>query len=66
LAHYFWNVGVLVNARYLEHRVSGARAVVLSYGASSGFPAGFTAYLDHHFPSVNTLANTIWWVKPSK
>jgi hypothetical protein len=60
LAHYFWNVGVLVNAGYLESRVSAARAVVLSYGASSGFPTGFTQYLDKHYARVQTKANTVW------
>jgi hypothetical protein len=60
LAHYFWNIGVLVNARYLERRLPGATVVVLSYGASSGYPAGFVAYLDAHYPHLTTIANTIW------
>lgn len=62
LAHYFWNVGVLVDAGYLERRVSAARAVVLSYGASSGYPAGFTRYLNARYASVRTKANTVWLV----
>jgi hypothetical protein len=60
LAHYFWNLGVLVNARYLERRVQRAAAVVLSYGASSGYPAGFVAYLNARYRRVTTIANTIW------
>ena len=60
LAHYFWNVGVLVNARYLERRLSTARAVVLSSGASSGYPTGFTAYLDARFPRLVTPTTTVW------
>lgn len=62
LAHYFWNVGVLVNARYLERRVSGARVVVMSSGASSGYPTGFTAYLDQRFERVNKPTTTVWLV----
>jgi 4-amino-4-deoxy-L-arabinose transferase-like glycosyltransferase len=60
LAHYFWNVGVLVHAPYLERRVPRAGAVVLSYGASSGFPAGFVRYLNAQYTSVQTPANTVW------
>jgi hypothetical protein len=64
LAHYFWNVGVLKDAKYLELPLPGAAAVVLSYGASSGYPAGFVDYLDHHYPSIRTRANTIWLLHP--
>ena len=60
LAHYFWNVGVLKDATYLELRLPAAAAVILSYGASSGYPSGFVGYLDHHYPSIRTRANTIW------
>lgn len=60
LDHYFWNVGVLVNARYLENRVHAARAVVLSSGASSGFPTGFTAYLDRHFDHLRRPTTNVW------
>jgi hypothetical protein len=63
LAHYFWNVGVLVNARYLERRVPKAAGVVLSYGASSGYPAGFVDYLNVHYPRMATVANTIWIIE---
>ncbi len=66
LAHYFWNVGVLIDARYLERRVRSARAVVLSYGASSGYPAGFIRYLDRHYLSADTMDNTIWWIRRRK
>ena len=62
LAHYFWNVGVLVNAGYLERRVSGARVVVMSSGASSGFPTGFTAYLNQHFQRISRPTTTVWLV----
>jgi hypothetical protein len=60
LAHYFWNVGVLVDARWLERRLHGSGAVVLSYGASSGYPAGFVQYLNRHYPSVPTPVTRIW------
>ena len=59
-AHYFWNVGVLVNARYLERRLRTARAVVLSSGASSGYPTGFAAYLNARFPRLVTPTTTVW------
>jgi len=60
VAHYFWNVGVLVNAKYLEQRLPHAQAMVLSYGASSGYPAGLVAYLNAHYRRVDTRANTVW------
>lgn len=61
LLHYFWNIGLLVDARYLERHVQQAGAVVLSYGASSGYPAGFTQYLDARYHRrVDTAANTVW------
>lgn len=60
LAHYFWNVGVLVNASYLERRVHAARAVVLSTGASSGYPFGFTMYLNQHFSRVRRPTTYVW------
>lgn len=65
LAHYFWNIGVLVNAKYLERRVSGARAVVLSSGASSGYPSGFTTYLDRHFPRLVRPTTRVWLIPRS-
>jgi hypothetical protein len=60
--HYFWNVGVLLPASALERRLDQARMVVLSYGASSGYPAGFIRFLDARFPKVRTRANTVWVV----
>lgn len=60
VAHYFWNVGVLVDAKYLEQRLPHAQAVVLSYGASSGYPAGLVAYLNTHYRRLDTRANTVW------
>jgi len=60
VAHYFWNVGVLVDAKYLEKRLPRAEAVVLSYGASSGYPAGLVSYLNTHYRRLDTRANTIW------
>lgn len=60
VAHYFWNVGVLVNAHYLERRLPKDVAVVVSYGSSSGYPAGFTQYLDAGFNRVKTRSNTVW------
>jgi len=60
VAHYFWNVGVLLDAKYLEKRLPRAQAVVLSYGASSGYPAGLVAYLNTHYRRVDTRVNTVW------
>ncbi len=60
VAHYFWNVGVLVDAEFLEKRLPRAQAVVLSYGASSGYPAGLVSYLNTHYRRVDTPANTVW------
>ncbi len=63
VAHYFWNVGVLVSAKYLEQRLLHTQAVVLSYGASSGYPAGLVPYLNKlntHYHRVDTRANTVW------
>jgi Dolichyl-phosphate-mannose-protein mannosyltransferase len=62
LAHYFWNIGVLVNAGYLEQRVHSARAVVLSSGASSGYPAGFIRYLNHRYHDETRPTTTVWIV----
>jgi hypothetical protein len=62
LAHYFWNVGVLVNARYLESRVHAARAVVLSSGASSGYPTGFTEYLNKRYNRLSTPTTYVWFL----
>jgi len=45
VAHYFWNVGVLVNASYLKNKLRKTRLVVRSLGASSGYPAGFEEYV---------------------
>lgn len=63
LDHYFWNVGVLVDAQYLEQRLPKRGAVVLSYGASSGFPPGFTAYLASRYHRVRNKSNTVWLLK---
>lgn len=60
LTHYFWNVGVIVDARFLERRVGRSGAVVLSHGASSGYPAGFRRYLDRRYPRIDTASATIW------
>ena len=65
LAHYFWDVGVLIDAHFLERRLPGAGAVVLSYGASSGYPAGFIGYLNRRYARVNTGTTTVW-ILPAK
>jgi hypothetical protein len=57
---YFWNVGVLVGPEFLERHLYDVSAIVLSYGASSGFPAGFERYLDQHYHRIETPANTVW------
>jgi hypothetical protein len=66
LDDYFWNIGVLVNARYLEKRVPRAQAVVLSYGASSGYPRGFVAWLDRQYRRQNVGAATVWETRDKK
>lgn len=60
LQHYFWNVGVLVNATDLERTAGRSGAIVLSHGASSGYPAGFLAWLDHRYKRIDTPDTTIW------
>lgn len=65
-AHYFWNVGPLVDASYLERRVRRASAAVLSTGASSGFPPGFTAYLDQRYRRVESTTTTIWLTRSAR
>jgi GPI transamidase subunit PIG-U len=61
--HYFWNVGVLVDAQYLEQRLPKRGAVVLSYGASSGFPAGFTAFMNSRYRGLKTGESTVWLIR---
>jgi hypothetical protein len=63
---YFWNIGVLVNAAYLESRVDRARAVVLSSGASSGYPSGFTTYLNRRYKRVQKPTTTVWLLPRSR
>lgn len=61
LDDYFWNVGVLVNAKGLEKGLPAASAVVLSHGASSGYPAGFVRYLNRHYRGAD-IGNTRLWL----
>lgn len=63
LDHYFWNVGVLVDAHFLEARLPAASAVVLSHGASSGYPAGFVGYLNRHYRHIDTGATAVWRIR---
>jgi hypothetical protein len=63
LMHYFWNVGVLVDARYLEARTGNSGAIVLSHGASSGYPAGFLHWLDRRYVRIETPVTTVWLTK---
>ncbi|MGH2443638.1 MAG: ArnT family glycosyltransferase [Chloroflexota bacterium] len=63
LAHYFWNEGVLVDGSFLENRLQPPEAVVLSYGASSGFPPGFVQYLDRRSAPQSVGVNTVWFLK---
>lgn len=66
LAHYFWNLGVLVNAGYLEARLPGRGAVVMSRGASSGFPAGFTKFLDARWKPTRLRSTTVWLIRSGR
>ncbi|HZU13137.1 MAG TPA: glycosyltransferase family 39 protein [Chloroflexota bacterium] len=66
LAHYFWNVGVIVSKTYLERRLGGAGAIVLSHGASSGYPRGFVAYVRSRHYRTFDLNGTIVWVLPGQ
>lgn len=63
LTHYFWNVGVLIDAKYLEQRMGRSGAVVLSHGASSGYPSGFLHWLDRRYVRIETPSTTIWLTK---
>ncbi|HLJ66394.1 MAG TPA: hypothetical protein VKX16_03435, partial [Chloroflexota bacterium] len=56
---YFWNIGVLVDAHYLQHHFGRTGVVVLSRGASSGFPTGFIESLRCGLPRQVALA-TVW------
>jgi MFS family permease len=60
LAHYFWNIGVLVDPYYLERRLPQAAAVVMSSGASSGFPVGLTGELDQTMRQVRVGSIAVW------
>jgi hypothetical protein len=66
LDDYFWNDGVLVNARYLEQQAPRASAVVMSYGASSGFPRGFKGWLDRRYTRIDLTTATVWLIRSSK
>jgi MFS family permease len=63
LAHYFWNVGVLVDDHYLERHLSEASVVILSSGPSSGFPAGFVSYLNARYHSRRAGTATVWLLR---
>lgn len=63
LEHYFWNVGVLVSARSLEADLSGSSAVVLSHGASSGYPGGFVGYLNRHYGGASIGSTRVWLIR---
>jgi 4-amino-4-deoxy-L-arabinose transferase-like glycosyltransferase len=62
LAHYFWDVGPLIDAHYLERRLPGTGAVVLSYGTSSGYPAGFIDFLNARYRRSDTGATSVWLI----
>lgn len=64
VAHYFWNVGVLVNASYLENRLSKTRLVVRSLGASSGYPTGFEEYVRKRSVARVSTADIIYALRP--
>lgn len=59
---YFWNIGVLVNAGYLEKRLPSDAVVIRSTGASSGYPRGFSAFLDSHERTVRSGTTTVWFL----
>jgi hypothetical protein len=63
LRDYFWNVGVLVNARYLERRLRRVAAVVMSHGASSGYPAGFGRWLDRRYRRTTAGTADVWLLR---
>jgi hypothetical protein len=66
LDDYFWNVGPLVNARHLERRVPYASAVVMSHGASSGYPKGFQRWLNAHYRRHNVGTASVWFMRQKK
>jgi hypothetical protein len=60
LAPYFWNVRPLVSGTTLEHQLPCAAAVVMSSGASSGYPQGLISYLDRHYRARRQGGATVW------
>lgn len=64
LAHYFWNVGVLVNASYLKSKLGRTRLVVRSVGASSGYPSGFEEYVRKQSASHASATDIIYVLRP--
>ena len=66
LGHYFRNVGTVWSAQDVERYVPRARLVVLSYGASSGYPPGVQEYLTRTYPRFDTKANTVWRITTAR
>jgi hypothetical protein len=60
-ANYFWNIGVIVTGKYLEKFLPGSAAVVLSHGASSGYPAGFIDFVSRRY-KLHAAGNVSVWV----
>jgi hypothetical protein len=61
MADYFWNMDTVINARYLEYRLSRAGAVILTRLVTQPFPPGFTRYLrDAGYIHIHTPATEIW------
>lgn len=63
VADYFWNMGSVISARYLEYRLAAAGAVVLTERVAPTYPSGFTAYLDHErYRHVHTGSTEVWFI----
>ncbi|GAC1327542.1 MAG: hypothetical protein NVSMB22_19060 [Chloroflexota bacterium] len=63
VADYFWNMGSVLSARYLEHRLVSAGAVVLTERVAPTYPSGFTDYLDRkRYTRVRTGSAKIWLI----
>jgi hypothetical protein len=61
VAHYFWNAASLVDARYLERRLTRTSVVISRpLPGEDTYPAGFPAYLRAHYVDVWISGTTIW------
>jgi hypothetical protein len=60
---YFWNMDLIVRARFLERQMSGVAAVVETKGSAT-YPAGFEAFLARSGAERYDTVQTVVWVLP--